>query len=102
MTSTNSFLHSESFSFRKGTMEKSRCVGRQRLMAPLRSEIEPEHRLYKLSREAASPKFGTLELIAFLFFGALAIAATVSSFSELFHLLVSGSVDHVVQALLPR
>jgi hypothetical protein len=102
MPTTNTFIHAESFQFRKGTRKQGRCAGRQRLIAQLRSEIEPADRLYKLSREAASHTFGRLELIAFLFFGVLVSAATVYCGTELFHLLVSGSVEHVVQALLPR
>jgi hypothetical protein len=52
--------------------------------------------------EADSSNFRTTESIVFLFFGVLAIAATGSSFSELFHLLVSESVEHVVQTLMLR
>jgi hypothetical protein len=82
--------------------EPGRCGGRQRLMAPLRSEIEPEHRLYKLSMEAASSKFGRLELIAFLFFGVLVNAATVYCGIELFHMVNSGALEQTVQTLLTR
>jgi hypothetical protein len=88
--------------FPKGNTEQGRCAGRQRLTAQLRSEFEPEHRLWKLSVEAASTKFGKVELIAFLFFGVLVSAATVYSFSELFHLLNSGALEQTVQALLIR
>ncbi|SRR5260370_5239823 len=102
MTSANSFLHSESFPFRKGTMEKSRCAGPQRLMTQLRSEIDAEHRLYKLSREVASHRFGRFELIAFLFFGVFAGAATVYCGTELFHGVNSCVFDHTVQMLLSR
>src|SRR5271166_1961184 len=102
MPNTNSFIHAESFQFRKGTREQGRRAGRQRLMAPLRSEIEPEHRLYKLSREAASHRFGRFELIAFLFFGVLAGAVTVYCGIELFHLVNSCAFDQSVQTLLSR
>ena len=102
MPTTNTFIHAQSFQFRKGTREQGRCAGRQRLMAPLRSEIEPEHRLYKLSREAASHRFGRFELIAFLFFGVLVSAATVYCGTELFHLVNSCAFDQSVQTLLSR
>ena len=67
-----------------------------------RSEVEPEQRLWKVCKETASLNFGISEWIVFLFFGVVAIAATVYSFSELFHLLGSGSVEHAVEALLTR
>jgi hypothetical protein len=102
MPNTNSFIRAESFQFRKGTRARGRCAGRQQPTVKPRCEVKQEQRLWKICMETESPNFRTIEGIAFLFFGALAIAATVSSFSELFHLLVSGSVDHVVQALLPR
>jgi hypothetical protein len=38
-----------------------------------------------------------MEWIAFLFFGVLAIAVIVPCFSELFHLLVSGSLEHTLK-----
>jgi hypothetical protein len=102
MPNTNSFIHAESFQFRKGTREQDRCAGRQQLIAQLRSEIEPEHHLYKLSREAASHTFGRLELLTFLFFGVLAGAATVYCGTELFHVLNSGALEQTVQTLLSK
>ncbi len=55
-----------------------------------------------LPREAASPKFGRLELIAFLFFGVLVSAATVYCGIELFHMVNSGALEQTVQTLLTR
>jgi hypothetical protein len=52
--------------------------------------------------EAASSKFGRLELIAFLFFGVLVNAATVYCGIELFHMVNSGALEQTVQTLLTR
>lgn len=82
--------------------EPGRCGGRQRIMAQLRREIAPEHRLYKLSSEAASPKFGRLELIAFLFFAILVSAATVYSGTELIQVVNDGAFEQTVRTLLSR
>jgi len=102
MTTTASLIHTESFQFRKGTREQGRCAGRQRLIAQPRSDIEPEHHLYKLSRESASHRFGRLELITFLFFGILVSAATVYCGTELFHVVNSGALEQTVQTLLSK
>jgi hypothetical protein len=102
MPTTSTFVHAESFQFRKGTRKRGRRAWRQRLTAQLRSEIKPEDRLYKLSREAASHRFDRLELIAFLFFGVLVSAATVYCGTELFHLVNSSSLEQTVQMLLTR
>jgi hypothetical protein len=102
MPNANIFMPAELFRLPQATSEQRHCPARRRPTVEPRCELEPEHRLWKVCMEADSSNFGTMEGIAFLFFGALAISATVSSFSELFHLLVSGSVEHVVQALLPR
>jgi hypothetical protein len=65
-------------------------------------ELEPEHRPWKVCMEIDSSSSSTIDWIALLLFGVLAIAAIVPCFTQLFHLLVSGSLEHVVQALLPR
>src|ERR1700732_2550732 len=102
MPNANLFMPAKLFRLRPGTSEQSDCPARRRPTVEPRCELEPEQRLWKVCMQTASPNFGVIEWIAFLFFGALAIAATFSAFSELFHLLVSGSVEHVVQSLLPR
>jgi hypothetical protein len=102
MPNANLFMPAELFRLRQATSEQSHCPARRRPTVEPRCEVEPEQRLWKVCMEADSSNFGTIEWITFLFFGALATAATVSSFSELFNLLVSGSVEHVVQPLLPR
>jgi hypothetical protein len=102
MSNANLFIPAKPFQLPQATSEQSHCPASRRPTAEPRCELEPEHRLWKVCTEADSSNFGTIEGIVFLFFGALAIAATASSFSELFHLLVSASVEHVVQALLTR
>jgi hypothetical protein len=102
MPTANFFVPAHSFQLRRGTSEQNHCTGRRRPTAEPRCEVEPEQRLWKVCKETASLNFGISEWIVFLFFGALAIAATVYSFSELFHLLGSGSVEHTVEALLTR
>ena len=52
--------------------------------------------------EIDSSSSSTIDWIAFLLFGVLAIAAIVPCFTQLFHLLVSGSLERVVHALLLR
>ena len=98
----NFFMPAHHFQLRRGTSEQSHCTGRRRTTDAPRCEVAPEQRLWKVCKETASLNFGTSEWIVFLFFGVVAIAATVYSFSEFFHLLGSGSVEHTVEALLTR
>jgi hypothetical protein len=98
----NLFLPTHRFPLRRATREQNHCTGTRRPTADARCEVEPEQRLWKISKETASLNFGKSEWIVFLFFGVVAIAATAYSFSELFHLLGSGSVAHTVEALLTR
>jgi hypothetical protein len=102
MPTANFFMPAHRFQLRRGTSEQNHCTERRRPTVEPRCELEPEQRLWKVCMETDSSNCGTIEWIAFLFFGSVAVVATVSSFSELFHLLVSGSVEHVVQALLTR
>jgi hypothetical protein len=102
MRTTKFFIPAESFQLPNRTREQGRCAGWQRLTAKLPSRIEPEHRLWKLSTEAASPKFGRLELIAFLFLVVLVSAATIFSFDELLHVVKRGALEQTVQALMTR
>jgi hypothetical protein len=102
MPNANLFMSANQFALRQGTSEPSHCPARRLPTIEPRREVETEQRLWKVCMETDSSIFSIVERITFMVFGALAITATVSSFSELFHLLVSGSVEHVVQALLSR
>ena len=64
------------------------------------AETEPETRLWKVCAKAASSRLSGAEWIALLFFGASALGALASCFSELFHLFNSGALDQIVRALL--
>src|SRR5208282_6198920 len=99
---TTSFLLPGHLPFDTGIRKHVYCAGRKRPTAQLRSQIEPERRLYKLSSEAVSPKVGRLDLTAYLLFGVLVSAATVYSGTELFHVVNSGGLEQTVQALLSR
>jgi hypothetical protein len=102
MSAFNSLINPGSFQFRKRTTVKGRCARRPRLIAQHRSEIEPQQRLHKLSREAASPKLVRLELLAFLFLGVLVGAAAAYCSTELFDVINSGALDQTVQTLLSK
>jgi hypothetical protein len=102
MRTTSFLIPADSLQLGTIFTEPVRCAGRQRQMAQFRSEIEPEHCLYKLCREAATPKRHRLELISFLFFGALVSAATVYYVTELFYVVNSGALEQTVQTLLPK
>jgi hypothetical protein len=102
MRTTSFFVVADSSQPRTRSREPRSCAGRLVLLAQPRSEIEPEHRLYKTFREASSPKSGGLELIAFLFFGILGSGATLYCGAELFHLVDSGALQHTVQTLLSK
>jgi hypothetical protein len=102
MPNANLFTSANQCWLPQATSEPSHCPARGLPTIQPRCEIEPEQRLWKVCMETDSSIFSILEWITFLFFGALAIAATISSSSELFHLLVSASVEHVLQALLLR
>jgi hypothetical protein len=97
----NFFTATESFPSGQGTIEQDRCVWRAWVTAQRQRKIEPEHRPYKLSIDAASAKGGRLELIAFLFFGVLVSAATLYCGTEL-RVVNSGALEQTVQALLMR
>ena len=99
---TTSFLLPGHLPLDTGIRKQGYCGGRRRPTAQLRSEIESEHSFYGLSREAASPKFSRLELIAFLFFGVLVSGATVYSGTELIHVVNSGALEQTVRTLLSR
>jgi hypothetical protein len=99
MQTTNFFIPRELLHFSKGNADKDRRK-RRRLTARIRSKTELDNRLWKLSMGAASLTSCKLELIAFLFFGALASVAAVYCGAELFHLANSGALEQTVQTLL--
>jgi hypothetical protein len=105
MPTTTFFTPDVRFQSHQGTKEQCSCAERRRITANLRSRIEPEQRLWKLSMEAACLTFGKVELIAFLFLGFLGVlvsTATVYCGTELFHGVNSGALEQTVQTLLSR
>ena|SRR5271167_929 len=102
MPTTTFFTPDVRVQFHQGTKEQCSCAERRRITANLRSRIEPEQRLWKLSMEAACLTFGKVELIAFLFLGVLVSTATVYCGTELFHVVNSGALEQTVQTLLSR
>jgi hypothetical protein len=99
MQITDFFIPRDLFHFSRSNADQDRRK-RRRLTVQIRSKTEPDNRLWKLSMEVASLKSHKLELIAFLFFGALASAAAVPCGAELFHLANSGALEQTVQTLL--
>jgi hypothetical protein len=96
------FVPPEQFRLPLETREQGYCAARQRPTIDPCCRVEPEQHLWKVCMDTASSNCDSVEWITFLLFGVLAFAATVSSFSELFHLICSGSVEHTVRALLTR
>jgi hypothetical protein len=93
MPTANCFMPAHRFQCVGGTSEQNHCTGRRRPTAEPKCEVKPEQLLWKVCKETASLNFGISDWIVFLFSGVVTIAATVYSFSELFHLLGSGSVE---------
>jgi hypothetical protein len=102
MRTTSFFIVTDSLQPRTRIREPGRCGDRQVLLAQPESGLEPEYRLYKVFRQASSPKFGGLELVAFLFFGVLGSGSTLYCGRELFHLVYSDALQHTVQTLLSK
>lgn len=100
MQTANVFLPVERLQLRPSAVEQSSKRAAQHSAANVRAQIE--HRLWKVCRETVSPKVGIVELLAFLFFGAIAIAVTAYSSSELFHLLGGDALEHTVRTLITR
>ena len=99
---TTSFLLPGHLPFDTGIRKHVYCAGRKRPTAQLRSQIEPERRLYKLSSEAVSPKVGRLDLTAYLLFGVLVSATTLYCGTELIQMLNNGTLEQTVRTLLSR
>lgn len=99
---SNFFVQPELFRLPLETREQGYCAARQRPTIDPCCKVEPEQHLWNVCMDTASSNYDSVEWITFLLFGVLAFAATVSSFSELFYLITSGSVEHTVRALLTR
>jgi hypothetical protein len=92
----------EQFQLRQSTGEQVSCPGTRRSAADFRREINPEQSPRELRRKTASLKSGKVELLVFLFFGFVALVATVCSFAELFHLPCNGVLEQTAHALLTK
>jgi hypothetical protein len=90
------------FQLHQSTSELLGCSSAQRLTADLIGEINPEQSLRELRRQTASLKSGRVELLVFLFFGLVAVVATVCCIAELFHLLGDAVLEQTVRALLTK
>lgn len=98
MQPANFFLPAERLHYRPMTGEQSSRGAAQPSRANVRGEIE--HRLWKVCREAASPKLGLVELTFFLCLGAVAIPATGCAIYEIFDLLRIGGLDQTVRMMM--
>jgi hypothetical protein len=61
------------------------------------TENELEERLWKVSAETTSSRVSRFEWIVFLFFGVMALGAATNCWSELFQLLRSESLEHLLR-----
>jgi len=75
--------------------KESSVVDRKPIPVGLSPSYEPEHQLWKLSTQAVSTKFATIELFVLVLFLAVALVTTISCFAELSHLLESDAVGQV-------
>ena len=66
-------------------------------VARLSTETELEERLWKVSAETGYSRLSRFEWILFLFFGVMALGATTNCLSEMFQLLRSESLEHLVR-----
>jgi hypothetical protein len=90
------------FQLRQSASEQVYCPGTRRPAAGFRREINPEQSLRELRRRNASLRSSKVKLLVFLFFGFVAVVATVCSFGESFHLLGNGVLEQAVRALLTK
>jgi hypothetical protein len=63
-------------------------------------EDKAERRLWKISLKSDSSVFRLIESLAFVLLGAAAILAIGCSWSELSHLVMTGSLEHMTQRFL--
>jgi len=93
MTRVNLYSALKPAKFYYGANGRRRLPARQELVSGFESDIESERKIY---RDLAFPNGDRIESIAFLVFGVVASGATNLCFSELFHLLNSGALEHFV------
>lgn len=100
MRTANFIIPAERLQLRPSTGEQGRQPAMRQSTANV--GIEFEHRLWKVCREAASPKLGKIELLVFASLTIVAAVGTACSFSELFQALGSGVLEQTVRALITR
>jgi len=69
--------------------------------AAFRREINAQQSLRELRPKTTSLMLGKVDLLVFLFFGFVALVATVCSFAE-FHLLANSVLEQTVRALVTK
>src|ERR1700751_359759 len=89
------------FQLRQSASEQVRCPGTRRPALDAKS-TRNKASVRELRRETASLKSGKVEVPFFLFFGFVAVVATLCSFGELFHLLGNDVLGQAVRALLTK
>jgi len=92
----------EQFQLRQSTGEQVSCPGMRWSAAGFRRKINPEQSPRELRPKTASLKSGKVALLVFLFFGFVAVVATVGSLAELFHLPGNAVLEQTVRALLTK
>jgi hypothetical protein len=90
------------FQLRKSASEQVCRPGAWWPAASFRREIHPEQSLWQLCRKTAPLKSDRVELLVFLFFGLVVVAAMTGCISELFHLLGNAVLEQTVRALLTK
>jgi len=90
------------FQLCQSTSEQVHCPGTRPPAAGFKRKINPEQSTRELRPKTASLKWGKVGLLVFLFFGFVAVVATVCSFAELIHLPGNGVLEQTVRALLTK
>jgi hypothetical protein len=90
------------FQLRRGTSEHLPCSGTQQPLVGHTRGINPEQSLSELRLKTASLKSEKVELLVLLFFGLVAVVATLGCFAELFNLLGNAALEQTVRALLNK
>jgi hypothetical protein len=75
--------------------KRSHFANRELKLVRSSSTHEPEQRLWKLTSQAVSSQFATIELFVLALFLAAGLIEVISSFTELSHLLDSDAIGHV-------
>jgi len=79
--------------------KKSLFANREPRPIPLRPIRASEQRFWKLSAQAASPKFAVIESFVVALFLPVALVGILSCFAELAHLLDSDAIGHVAMRI---